>query len=236
MALVCAHRHCPTELSAMFMLRCRTLRSLPAHRYLSSRSSSRALSSTAISFPFQAARGQPTRIHTAHAISKTRSQLNVSRSVSIATSKRPQQSTDREAPISPQPGLWSRILHFVWNRLAVLAVVFVAAQYIIAGQLMFVTGPSMSPTLSPDYIETGRRDYVWASTREVFWDNHHSIPKGSIIAFWSVEFLVLTLLLVGRTVTSFTLNLSSSSPIYQFDSNYCDLFWRTKHNGNSERT
>ena len=63
--------------------------------------------------------------------------------------------------------------------LTTLPIIIVLFQFV--GQVITVTGPSMAPTLSPDYTSTRQRDRVWAN----MWDpvSKKRLQRGSIIAF-----------------------------------------------------
>lgn len=71
------------------------------------------------------------------------------------------------------------------NAFATVSLALVAAHYLVGGRVMAVTGPSMAPTLSPEYNATGRRDWVWANTRGLPDLALDKIAKGTIVAFWS---------------------------------------------------
>ena len=81
-----------------------------------------------------------------------------------------------------------RILSWMVNAFATVSLALVAAHYLVGGRVMAVTGPSMAPTLSPEYNATGRRDWVWANTRGLPDLALDKIAKGTIVAFWSVDF------------------------------------------------
>lgn len=70
------------------------------------------------------------------------------------------------------------------STIATLPLVLIITQFLVGGQIMTVTGPSMSPALSPDYTATGRRDRVWAKSCEG--TSRGDIRKGNVIAFWLV--------------------------------------------------
>ncbi|KAI9757877.1 MAG: hypothetical protein M1815_005851 [Lichina confinis] len=78
-----------------------------------------------------------------------------------------------------------RILLWIVNGFATVSLALVAAHYLVGGRVMAVTGPSMAPTLSPEYNATGRRDWVWANTRGLPDLALDKITKGTIVAFWS---------------------------------------------------
>ena len=84
-----------------------------------------------------------------------------------------------------------RILLWIVNGFATVSLALVAAHYLVGGRVMAVTGPSMAPTLSPEYNATGRRDWVWANTRGLPDLALDKITKGTIVAFWSVDFRIL---------------------------------------------